>query len=79
MQPLPQEVLGTNKPSAKGQESAYLLSVYPNGSGPDVELIRTLERDVVDKNPCVKFDDIADLDEAKKLLQEAVLLPIFMP
>lgn len=79
MQPLPQEALGNNKPSAKGQESAYLLSVYPNGNGPDVELIRTLERDVVDKNPCVKFDDIADLDEAKKLLQEAVLLPIFMP
>jgi len=38
-----------------------------------------LERDVIDKNPQVKFDDIAELDEAKRILQEAVLLPILMP
>lgn len=31
------------------------------------------------KNPQVSFDDIAELDETKKLLQEAVLLPILMP
>ena len=45
-----------------------MLSVYPNGQGPDTELIRMLERDVVEKNPNVNFDDIADLNEAKKLL-----------
>jgi len=38
-----------------------------------------LERDVLDKNPRVQFDDIADLLETKKLLQEAVLLPLLMP
>ena len=38
-----------------------------------------IERDVVQRNPQVKFDDIAELDEAKKILQEAVLLPILMP
>ena len=38
-----------------------------------------LERDVVERNPKVSFDDIAELDEAKKILQEAVLLPILMP
>ena len=38
-----------------------------------------LERDVLDKNPQVNFDDIAGLDDTKKLLQEAVLLPILMP
>ena len=38
-----------------------------------------LEREVVDKSPNVHFDDIADLDDTKKLLQEAVLLPILMP
>jgi len=27
-----------------------------------------LERDVLDKNPQVNFDDIADLDDTKKLL-----------
>lgn len=38
-----------------------------------------LEKDVMDKNPQVSFDDIADLDDAKNTLQEAVLLPILMP
>ena len=42
--------------------------MYPNGQGPDTELIRMLERDVIDRNPQVKFDDIAELDEAKKIL-----------
>jgi len=56
-----------------------MKSQYPNGAGPDADLIRMLERDVIDKNPQVSFDDIADLDEAKKILQEAVLLPILMP
>ena len=41
---------------------------YPDGVGPDIELIQMLERDVLDKNPQVSFDDIADLDETKKLL-----------
>lgn len=56
-----------------------MLSLYPNGDGPDADLIRMLERDVIDKNPQVSFDDIASLTEAKKILQEAVLLPILMP
>jgi len=34
---------------------------------------------VIDLNPNVKFEDIADLDQAKNLLQEAVLLPLLMP
>ncbi len=53
--------------------------VYPDGLGPDAELIQMLEKDVVEKNPNVSFDDIAELVETKKLLQEAVLLPILMP
>ena len=38
-----------------------------------------LERDSVDKNPNVNFDDIAGLTECKRMLEEAVLLPIMMP
>ena len=38
-----------------------------------------LEREVVNKNPNVNFDDIAELDDAKKVLQEAVILPLLMP
>mmetsp|Transcript_17676 Transcript_17676/g.29871 ORF Transcript_17676/g.29871 Transcript_17676/m.29871 type:complete len:329 (+) Transcript_17676:1392-2378(+) len=38
-----------------------------------------IEHNILLKNPNVQFDDIAELDEVKKLLQEAVLLPILMP
>jgi len=60
-------------------KSAFLLHNYPDGTGPDTDLIEMLERDVMDTNPCVKFEDIAELDQAKNLLKEAVLLPILMP
>ena len=75
---------GSNTGQRKGgggasDDSPFLQSVYPDGKGPDIDLIRMLERDVIDRNPQVKFDDIAELDEAKKILQEAVLLPILMP
>lgn len=55
------------------------MHCYPDGVGPDTELIDNLEREVVDVNPNVKFEDIADLDNAKNLLKEAVLLPLLMP
>jgi katanin p60 ATPase-containing subunit A1 len=38
-----------------------------------------LEKDVIDQNPSVKWDDIADLELAKNTLQEAVLLPLLCP
>ncbi|GAA6099364.1 katanin p60 ATPase-containing subunit A1 [Tachysurus ichikawai] len=47
--------------------------------GEDKDLIEALERDIISQNPNVKWDDIADLKEAKKLLKEAVVLPIWMP
>ena len=33
----------------------------------------------LDKNPNVNFDEIAELRDAKRVLQEAVLLPLLMP
>ncbi|XP_052441519.1 katanin p60 ATPase-containing subunit A1 isoform X2 [Carassius gibelio] len=47
--------------------------------GEDKDLIETLERDIISQNPNVTWDDIADLEEAKKLLKEAVVLPMWMP
>ena len=38
-----------------------------------------LERDILQKNPNIHWDDIADLTEAKRLLEEAVVLPMWMP
>lgn len=37
------------------------------------------ERDILQKNPNIHWDDIADLHEAKRLLEEAVVLPMWMP
>jgi katanin p60 ATPase-containing subunit A1 len=79
--------IGGGNKNAKGKDgkggengkSAFLLSRYPDGNGPDAELIEMLEREVVDTNPNVSFDDIAELNQAKKALQEAVLLPLIIP
>lgn len=50
-----------------------------DGEGYDRELLDMLERDIVQKNPNIRWDDIADLKEAKRLLEEAVVLPLWMP
>ncbi|NEU34227.1 ATP-binding protein, partial [bacterium LRH843] len=50
-----------------------------DSSGPDKDLVDMLERDIVQKNPNIRWDDIADLQEAKRLLEEAVVLPMWMP
>lgn len=48
-------------------------------AGVNKDLIEALERDIVQRNPNVKWDDIAGCEEAKKLLKEAVVLPMIMP
>lgn len=50
-----------------------------DGTGYDSDLVDMLERDIVQKNPNIHWDDIADLQEAKRLLEEAVVLPMWMP
>ncbi|KAE8818098.1 Katanin p60 ATPase-containing subunit [Hordeum vulgare] len=47
--------------------------------GPDGDLAAMLERDVLDSTPGVRWDDVAGLSEAKRLLEEAVVLPLWMP
>ncbi|XP_073292056.1 katanin p60 ATPase-containing subunit A1 [Primulina huaijiensis] len=47
--------------------------------GPDSDLAAMLERDVLDSSPGVRWDDVAGLSEAKRLLEEAVVLPLWMP
>ncbi|XP_017265618.1 katanin p60 ATPase-containing subunit A-like 1 isoform X2 [Kryptolebias marmoratus] len=50
-----------------------------DGTGHDSDLVDSLERDIVSRNPNVHWEDIADLEDAKKLLREAVVLPMWMP
>lgn len=46
-------------------KSEFLYHCYPDGKGPDENLIMMLEKEVIDKNPKVTFEDIAALDDAK--------------
>jgi len=48
-------------------------------SGNDAELVGLIERDILDRSPSVHWDDIAGLEEAKRVLEEAVVLPLLMP
>lgn len=52
---------------------------FEPSSSADGDLVDMLERDIVQKNPNIRWDDIADLTEAKRLLEEAVVLPMWMP
>jgi katanin p60 ATPase-containing subunit A1 len=43
------------------------------------DLALTLQRDIIIQNPKVKFKDIVGLDDAKRILREAVKLPLIFP
>lgn len=43
------------------------------------ELAMTIQREIINTNPNVKFHDIVGLDEAKRLLKEAVMMPLKYP
>ncbi|XP_033635164.1 katanin p60 ATPase-containing subunit A1-like isoform X2 [Asterias rubens] len=62
---------------AKGSEEGDEKKFDP--AGYDKDLVENLERDIVQKNPNVHWADIAGLTEAKRLLEEAVVLPLWMP
>ena len=47
--------------------------------GLNKHLIEMIERDILESTPSVKWDDIADLTQGKSLLEEAVVLPLWMP
>ncbi|CAK0786507.1 hypothetical protein CVIRNUC_009720 [Coccomyxa viridis] len=59
--------------------SSPLAAAARRYKGPDPELAAALERDVMDESPGVRWSDIAGLNEAKRLLQENVVLPLYMP
>eukprot|EP00297_Palpitomonas_bilix_P009225 CAMPEP_0113874908 /NCGR_PEP_ID=MMETSP0780_2-20120614/4617_1 /TAXON_ID=652834 /ORGANISM="Palpitomonas bilix" /LENGTH=526 /DNA_ID=CAMNT_0000860777 /DNA_START=71 /DNA_END=1651 /DNA_ORIENTATION=+ /assembly_acc=CAM_ASM_000599 len=68
---------GKGKDDKGGEDGEEPLKEPYNG--PHKELIEIIERDMLDQRPDVHWDDIASLDEAKRLLEEAVVLPLLMP
>jgi len=66
--------------AATAAPGSFLEHCYgEDGRGPDRDLIEMLERDCVDRCPQVTWESIAGLEQAKSLLEEAVVLPLVMP
>ncbi|ERM97047.1 hypothetical protein AMTRI_Chr05g64130 [Amborella trichopoda] len=84
-------VRGSGPPGKKGAGAGKSKADSGNGDsdegksrrgqyeGPDADLAAMLERDVLETSPGVRWDDVAGLSEAKRLLEEAVVLPLWMP
>jgi len=74
-----------NKPQETEVESHQefyenrLLRPLPEYTGDLKELASTIYRDICQANPNVHFSDIIGLAEAKRLLKEAVLMPLKYP
>ena len=65
------------KAQAASKDKPTYLEMHSDS--PDKHLIEMIERDILESTPSVKWDDIADLRQAKSLLEEAVVLPLWMP
>lgn len=63
----------------KEEEPAYEEKRFEAANHMEGDLVDILERDILQKNPNIHWEDIADLHEAKRLLEEAVVLPMWMP
>lgn len=71
-----------NKATNEEEESEeVLIHGKPpfNPPGYEKEMIELVTKDILQSAPDVKWDDIAGLKEAKQLLEEAVVLPLWMP
>ena len=45
----------------------------------DKFFVRAIEENILDNKQLVSFNDIASLDDAKRLLREAVIVPLLLP
>eukprot|EP01062_Namystynia_karyoxenos_P026000 TRINITY_DN20346_c0_g1_i1.p1 TRINITY_DN20346_c0_g1~~TRINITY_DN20346_c0_g1_i1.p1 ORF type:complete len:708 (+),score=135.17 TRINITY_DN20346_c0_g1_i1:111-2234(+) len=59
--------------------SAADLSADGDRGKIDPHFASIIEQDILDSSPNVQWEDIAALDEAKRLLNEAVVLPLIIP
>merc|ERR1719259_224625 len=64
---------GPAKPRDAPEEKKF------DAAGYDKDLVEALERDIVQKDPNIHWESVAGLEEPKKLLKEAVILPLIMP
>ena len=78
--PLPQrQQQGGVAPKKRADENMKMSEVAQQEGRADVKLIEAIERDIIEAKVNVSWESIAGLNEAKHLLQEAVVLPLWMP
>ncbi|TKR93757.1 hypothetical protein L596_008158 [Steinernema carpocapsae] len=68
-----------NKSGIEGDETNEPEEKVFEPQGYDKELVDTIERNILLKNPDVTWTKIAGLEGAKKLLKEAAVLPFLIP
>jgi len=73
------QVTATKSAGAGGCRVEDHASVREAYRGGEAALVETVERDMMDLQLNVTFDDIASLDLAKRTLNEAVTLPLLIP
>ncbi|XP_065225920.1 katanin p60 ATPase-containing subunit A1 isoform X2 [Planococcus citri] len=64
--------------SSRGGSSEKEEKIF-SPAGYEPHLVESLERDILLRNPNVQWNKVAGLNEAKSILQEAMVLPIIMP
>ena len=69
----------SRKPAVPARPKPAAAKFGEGASAGERELIDMIEREILDAKPNVHWDDIAGLEEAKRVLEEAVVLPLLMP
>ncbi|XP_037955878.1 katanin p60 ATPase-containing subunit A-like 1 [Teleopsis dalmanni] len=67
----------TSQSTPKSSPKTKTKHFIPVGHEP--HLVDTLEKDILQRNPGINWTDVAGLNEAKAILQEAIVLPVQMP
>eukprot|EP00960_Hanusia_phi_P051432 760802-Hanusia_phi.AAC.3 len=72
---------GQGGQQGSGGAEAIRPVLPPQGkyTGDDAKFVDMIERDILDRKLSTKWEDVAKLDDAKRILQEAVVLPLLMP
>lgn len=71
-----EDISTSNSPkSMRSREKSKIFSP----AGYETHLVDSLEKDILQRNPSIQWTDVAGLNDAKAILQEAVVLPVIMP
>lgn len=71
-----EEISTSNSP--KSSRSREKIKIF-NPIGYETHLVDSLEKDILQRNPNIQWNNVAGLNDAKAILQEAVVLPVIMP